>query len=873
MIDFGKKLLATVAIFLMLTVASSLIALPATAHDPPWVFPTWTYIAVSPNPIGVGQQALVVFWLDKLPQTASGEYGDRFTFYVDVTKPGGTNETLGPFTSDPVGGSYTIYTPDEVGDYTFVARFPGHTYTGLPAAPSGIYNPLYVNDTLLPSVSPPVTLTVQQEPIPGPPGVPLPEDYWTRPIYATNRAWSVIAGNWLGGGNPIGNFNPYSKAPGTAHIVWAKPTTFGGIVGEPYDEISYHTGSAYETFWSAGIIIGGRLYYNEPKAPRYGWYCVDLRTGEQIFYQNSTGPIQIGSQTPAHIGNTNIPWQYPQLSFGQIYNYQSPNQFGARAYLWSTYTQSAATTYNYTMINGTVYSFNTPANSAVWQMYDGWTGNWICNIANVPSGTRVTGPNGEILIYIYNSNGWLALWNSSVALGFPNNNLGIPYGQPGAGPGEAYYWMWREPIGRTVDGTKGYSWNVTAPANLGTISTVVQDDNYNPDRILGVNGITAFQYGVSQYSIWTLNLNQTQRGQLIWKKDYQQPPVRNATVTMGPVSLADRIFTVRQKETLQWYGYSLDTGDLVWGPTQPSEQFDLYGLGGNIAYGRLYSVGYAGVLHCYDIKTGELLWNTTLNKGGLEGPYQYWPVGSGAGVSIADRKIFVTTGEHSHTQPLYTGWSIYCFDADTGANLWNMTGLCSTIIISDGYAIAFDNMDNRIYCYGKGQTATTVETSKAGTLGTPILIEGTVTDQSPGAKGKPAIADAYMSEWMEYVYHQRTKPTNIKGVEVTVDTIDPNGNYFHIGNATTDENGMFSLMFNPEIPGIHTIIASFPGSGSYFPSLAETAVAIGEPTQQPGEKGTVPGDVTGTLALYILLAAVAIIIAIAIVGIALWRRH
>jgi outer membrane protein assembly factor BamB len=342
---------------------------------------------------------------------------------------------------------------------------------------------------------------------------------------------------------------------------------------------------------------------------------------------------------------------------------------------------------------------------------------------------------------------------------------------------------------------------------------------------------------------------------------------------MGPASLADNVFTIRLKETRQWYGYSLDTGDQVWGPSAPSDQFDLYGLGGNIAYGNLYSIGYAGVLSAYDVKTGDLLWNSSLNRAGLEGPYQYWPVGSGSGVSIADHKIFVTTGEHSHTQPLYTGWSIYCFDADNGRNLWNITGLCSTIMIADGYAITFDSMDNRIYCFGKGQTATTITTSNSvGTLGNEILIQGEVTDQSPGSKGTPAIADQYMTEWMEHLYRQRTVHMDVEGVEVSLDTIDPNNNIVHIGNVTCDGSGMYKLTYKPEIPGEYTIIATFGGSGSYFGSHAETALAIIEPTPQPSSPGT-GSQQTEPLGLYLAVATIAIIIAIALVGLLLWRRH
>ena len=121
---------------------------------------------------------------------------------------------------------------------------------------------------------------------------------------------------------------------------------------------------------------------------------------------------------------TNIPWQYAQLSFGQIYDYDSPNQHGDRAYLWSTYTDTFGASYNYTMQNGTSYAFNAARWLTVWQMYNAFTGNWICNIANVPSGTTCYGPTGELLIYIYNSaGGYLTLWNSSKPLNFQTTTL------------------------------------------------------------------------------------------------------------------------------------------------------------------------------------------------------------------------------------------------------------------------------------------------------------------------------------------------------------------------------------------------------------------------------------------------------------------
>ena len=120
--------------------------------------------------------------------------------YVDITRPDGSEETLGPFTSDQVGSAYTNYLPTQVGDYTFVFRFEGDTLTGEPYPPGGVImgGEVFIGDKYLPSTSDPVTLTVQQDPIAEYDETPLPEGYWTRPIYGANREGYLLQGTgWL----------------------------------------------------------------------------------------------------------------------------------------------------------------------------------------------------------------------------------------------------------------------------------------------------------------------------------------------------------------------------------------------------------------------------------------------------------------------------------------------------------------------------------------------------------------------------------------------------------------------------------------------------------------------------------------------------
>ncbi len=158
--------------------------------------------------------------------------------------------------------------------------------------------------------------------------------------------------------------------------------------------------------------------------------------------------------------------------------------------------------------------------------------------------------------------------------------------------------------------------------------------------------------------------------------------------------------------------------------------------------------------------------------------------------------------------------------------------------IADGIFVKPNAYDNQLYAYGQGQTATTISVMNTVVPeGAPLVITGTVTDQSEGqtclgipAKGTPAISDDSMSVWMEYLYMQQQKPTNATGVPVTINVLDSNGNYRQIGSTNTDINGMFSFVWNPDITGSFTVMANFEGTNAYYSSSAETS--LNSPQQQ-----------------------------------------
>jgi hypothetical protein len=116
---------------------------------------------------------------------------------------------------------------------------------------------------------------------------------------------------------------------------------------------------------------------------------------------------------------------------------------------------------------------------------------------------------------------------------------------------------------------------------------------------------------------------------------------------------------------------------------------------------------------------------------------------------------------------------------------------------------------------------------------------------------------------MEYVYMQKPKPTDATGVQISIDVVDANGNHRNIGITTSDSSGAFSFQWTPDITGKYTVIATFAGSQSYYPSSSETSFAVDPtaPTTTPQPQLTLPPT-----EMYVIGTGIAIIAAIAVVG-------
>jgi len=858
-----KKVLTLIVATLL--VSSTFVVLQlSSAHTPPWSIPTYIYITAQPNPVGVGQQAFLVWTIDLPPPTAAGVGGDRWQGYtIKVTKPDGTTENLGPYTSDPTGGQYALYTPTQVGTYRFDLHFPGQTLS--------LYNPEtgvagsnspYVGDYFMPSDAY-CTLTVQQTPIEKIPDSPLPTEYWTRPIFQENSAWAAIASNWVGLFQTR-RVQDNGLAPNTAHILWTKPIEFGGILGgfnTEVPETGFYTGMSYEVRFTNAVILWGRLYFNMPlhDDPAAGPYtCIDLATGEIVWQKTGISP-----------------------TFGQLYEYESPNQHGV-------------------IPSGALYQ----TVGTTWMAYDPFTGAWMYNLTNVPAGTQVLEKNGAIARYVLSYNataksGWLAKWTTAA---LPTSPLVLT---PGTTTNAYQY----RPLGKNADMSKNYEWNVTigdlsgstAPAIVGVLPG---------DIILGRSSnvaITSVWRGTEDpWTIWAISDKPSNRGTILWKQSYPAPPGNMSQMfSYQPIDEVNRVFTMSYFETGERLGYSLDTGQKLWGPVgtpfSVGNAFQYFSSrAGQVAYGQFITGGYGGEVFATSMKNGTEMWRFTDTNHGLESPWGKVPTFVSM---MADGKVFAVGGEHSPNVPLYKNEKLYAIDAFTGKEVWNLTAMSATglgegaanIYVADGKLVFYNMYDSQIYCIGKGPSATTVSAPQtAVTKGSSVMITGTVTDQSPGAKGKAAVADEYMTPWMEYLYQQQPLPTNAKGVTVKLTAIDPNGNLQNIGVATTDLMGNFGIAWVPPVEGTYQIKATFEGTESYWPSydtaymvvdpapLAQpttTATATPQPTTVAPSPSVSPSVVPEPEAsapavdVYVIAAAVVVIIVVVAVAAVLLRKR
>ena len=857
--------------------------------------PTIAFCNVAPDPCGVGQQVTVNFWL-AVP-IPGAELATNLE--VVVTPPGGTATVLGNFTADYTGGTYTHYIPSTVGNYTFQMFYGGQQLTGFGEnGPSA-----FKGDFMASSKSNVATLVVQQQPAGGIPTTPLPTSWWQTPVNSNNvQTWSSITGPWLGlaanafgstgAYNDSGSENPYTMGPVTGHILWTMPWVVGGVAGGDAGATeqsgSYWTTSQYEPKWEP-VVIDGILYstwYTTTTSYTNGIVATDLYNGQTLWTINTNNAL-IGGMQPI---------------------YETPNQYGVVG--------------PYILTTGTLPGVVDSPGGGEYNIYDALTGKYVCSIVNgTTPGAGFAG--GFMTVDQYGN--WVGYYTNYTysPTGLPNSLYAVTEHLPSGtvrenltGPTLCAWNMtmalgeteaagqWGISAGSVFNFDAGLMWAAqTIPTTLNG-NSLITNGFFGPSGLSG-GGLTEGQiasnvivltagYGatsVGDTKGWAVEAGFSQTtGQLLWIFNRTYTPYTR--ISENFVDLAGNgVYVDCDENTFVTTGYSLNTGQQLWqitltGPNGgPPNSYDDYGIQDVVdsTTGIIYLWGLGGDIWAITLSTGKILWqtSTTLIQGtpGTETPYGIWPIWVQYGGMMAggNNVLYLSEG-HEYSPPLFHGAQMLAINGTSGALIWKELAFDDTAAeVSYNIITAYNSYDGQIYAYGQGPSKTTVTVPNPTTaVGSKVVIEGTVTDVSAGAKqqavasnfpnGLPCVSDASMSHFMEAVYEQQPMPTNTTGVPVSVYVLDSNNNYRLIGSTTSNAEGTFGITWTPDIAGNYTVTAVFGGTGGYYGSSATTyfyansASATTAPTATPttglASNATVEYGIVAIIIVIIIIGAV-----------------
>jgi hypothetical protein len=846
----NKNKIATAIIFAILMASVTLVAnQPANAQtlaaqqpsagplpsgaNPSITVETLPYLSFTPNPIGVGQSLLVNVWMHP-PINVNRQFVNAFT--VTITKPDGTKDTksLTSYAGDAT--AWFEYVPEVAGAYKIKFDFLGMYYPAGRYLAGQIINATSGGQVLgsayySPSATKEQPLTVQENLVMSWPASPLPTDYWTRPVSPEHREWWTILGNYPAtgyrGGGPMWdalypdtntawssqyNFVPYVQAPNSAHVVWKRQGEIGGLFGGVMGQVSLRPDPGYPA-----IIYAGRAYQTVNKVfdgvTQNVWQCYDIRTGE--IYWEKTGITQAPTAitytertSQAVAGESammrGLTANLLYIGGGRLIKYNPWN--GAVALNVSISPLTTGTYYMHEFAL-TVQDLGSSAGAANrYRLL-----NWSTSDSGFQTGSGMTSTIAQNLSQRIAGN-----------ISWPMSNLPS-----------------------TIDFTAGvavFASSLNPPDPSGTGVAIGQ-------RLVGVNIAT---------------------GAVMWNVTVENPGGHEqffSTITC----VADNGKYVARMNSGDIRAWDLQTGQVAWSTplAYPWGVFGAYHV--QSAYGLYFCGSYDGV-NAINYTNGKIEWLFNAYT-----PYQFETPYEGeyvfhVGGQVADGKLYISSGEHTPSQPVTRGLKLYCLDAITGKQLWNFSGSqldqsrLFTGAIADGYLAFASQYDSMMYVFGKGKSQTTIDAPLVAlNQGQSLVLKGTVMDMSPAQPNTPCISKESMSVWMEYIHMQNQIPANVTGVPVSIDAVDPNGNYIHIADVTSDMSGTYSYMWTPDISGKYTVTATFMGDDSYGSSYAETAVGVVQAPQATATPTATPIAMP-PFETYFAGSTIAIIIAIVAVA-------
>ncbi len=884
---FLKQASIFLTAILIISIAASLLVVPLAMGQvslPPGThIPTYANINVAPNPIGVGQEVTINYYLAS-PLIDSSK---PTNMTVKITDPNGKVITKGNLGGDTTGGSFMTYTPDIVGNWTFQLFYGGQNTTGSSGFGGGpVTNKDLIED---PSESKIFTLFVQEEPVvqTGYPLTPLPTNWWETPVSAQNvQNWYKIMGPWLGLGtitfaqtgayNVSSLCNPYTPSVTSGHVIWTKTWGAGGVVGGSAGGTE-DSGSYWSTrqYWPqyAPVIMNGKMYstyYPETTGYSNGIVCTDLYSGETLWKLNTTSVLKCGMTT----------------------QWKTPNMYGVIGpYIWTVGNLPASETGGkLVQSTGGRTSFN---------LYSAETGQYVLSIVNGSSMQLKEDAQGNLIGYYLNSTvGTIRTYGPAASFGGAplTGTVNITAGHPvlccfnfSQALGNA--WGWSPSQNTAIDFGLGVMWAKEIPTQINgvTINPALAMDSINPlggDAVVLTGGYTIMQGGGDETCGWLVMASMDDTtGDLLMCKNFTYsggfesllPYTRTTSCNIDGYRAITNV--VNNKID----AINIRTGAKVWSstletPSGETNVYDSFGFKAAPVNGTLVLFGLGGDIWAYDGKTGTEKWytNTTslIGDSGIETPYGTWPLWVFSSQAYTPEVAYLAIG-HEYNPPLFHGGQLLAINMTDGTLVWSELGAyIRSVAIANGVLLSLNAYDNQIYAFSKGPTKITVDAPSLGvTTATPVHITGTITDVSAGVtqsevvknfpNGVPCVSDASQSKFMEHVYQDQPTPTDTTGVPIVFYVVDANGNYRTIGTTTSTPGGSFGFTWTPDISGDYVIYATFAGSNSYWPTTAETSFyAADVATVAPTPVAAQPVDSTMT----IIGVGIAIVIVIVIIG-------
>ncbi|XHH09202.1 MAG: PQQ-binding-like beta-propeller repeat protein [Candidatus Bathyarchaeia archaeon] len=793
---------------------------------------TLAHLSFRPRVVGLGQPFIVNIWLQSVTLGANYKYYDSFK--VTITKPDGTQDVIIKDSYVADATAWFEYTADQVGEWSikfdFLGQyFPNGTYfegVNYPnVAAIGPYEagqfgrPAYFRSTYYqPSSDGPYNLTVQADPVKSWPTSELPTGYWTRPVTTHNREWWSILGNY--------------------------PAT--GIVG----------GGDY---WPQDT--------NTYAQPRYGYLpYVTGPTSAHVLWKR---PFNIGGLVGGTMGTQSI-WESARVIYGHPTLIYSGRAYWTTTKVVNGQTQSVWQCYD--IRTGEVYWEKYPAaQTPTFLIYDAGTAeivDAVPHLATVYLGyIGSVGGNGYFIKYDpWNGN---VVGNYSIAPLTTSTYFAEPYayGVQNQGGGKYALIKW-DTSSTSTNFTSRIVSNVTWP-----ISSLPATVDYEAGL-----AVSASASRIVSYSLET--------GQVV-----ANITTGMAYATEGTPAQVDHGKIAQRYNDGYWHCWDIRTGQYLWKNELSSYPWGTFGTYGSCSYGGMIMSNQFDSVTAINWTNGKIVWTYYDTA---SSPYETPYTAGNETVNpwhacgmIAGGIYYTMNAEHSADMPIKRGWRMHAINITTGEKVWSFAGTQSGSTdgsrvfqgaIADGYLAYSDAYTCMMYVIGKGQSETTITAPDVDvTLGSGLMIRGTVLDLSPAQPGTACVSKDSMTTVMESIHLQLPitgiyNEQIIEGVPVSIDAVDSNGNAIHIATITSDGySGIFGYNWKPETAGQYTITATFAGDDSYGSSYATTYVNVAEAPEET-QTPTTPQTTQTPYELYTVGTGIAVIAAIALAVLILRKK-